>query len=219
MELAIESSKTLIAWRLGFPHNGDLAIVGCPERIANQNSTKANEHHRRNVMNAVAGFVWWLLGTDRFWSLLGTFIGALLGIPAGFWVYRWSSRHADRERRTQLLSSLQQAVKHNIDLVGEVEKWIGQEEYRYFNVDLTLLESTASLKYELLDIDLCREIDHVRFELSHLGRKVDALLNLQINPWTGATHTILRKGLVEAIKVHLDPLKKTLSGLQDRLSS
>ena len=54
-------------------------------------------------MKAAAGFVWWLLGTDPFWSLLGTFLGAVFGIPAGFYVNHLWSKHIERERKAQLL--------------------------------------------------------------------------------------------------------------------
>ncbi len=180
-------------------------------------------------MKSVAGFVWWLLGTDPFWSLFGTFIGALLGVPAGFWVNRWSSKHADRDRRSQLLSALRQTVDHNSYLIDQIEGWLNKDGFPFFNVDLPLLESTASLKYELLDISLCRQIDQLRYELAHLGRKVNLLLELEFDPsakrafmrqgdvGTTSTYAELHPMLVDAIKVHIPPIRQTLQDLKSKL--
>jgi hypothetical protein len=158
-------------------------------------------------------------------SVLGTFLGALLGIPTGFALNHCWSKSVDRARRTQLRSVLKRAVDQNDYLADEIEEWLGKGGVPYFNVDLPLLESTASLKYELLDAGLCQEIDHLRYELGHLARKVDLLLGLEFNPSArfaisspaGSIYNELRPKLVESIRAHLQPIQKTLDQLKGKL--
>ena len=158
-------------------------------------------------------------------TILGTFFGALLGIPAGFALNHFWSKSVDRARRAQLLSVFKRAIDQNAYLVGQIEEWLGKGGFPYFNVDLPLLESTASLKYELLDAGLCQEIDHLRYELGHLARKVDLLLGLEFNPSAkfaisspvGSIYNELRPKLVESIQVHLQPIRKTLDQLKGKL--
>jgi hypothetical protein len=64
-----------------------------------------------------------------------------------------------------------------------LQKWIEGGGFGYFDVDRTILDATSSLEYEALDdIALCREIDSLRFELAHLSRKLDLLLQLEYDP-------------------------------------
>ena len=106
-----------------------------------------------------------ILSAETFKSLVGTFLGALLGIPAGIALNTTWKHRTDRERIR--LAALRQAVDQNMYLLGQIEDWISKGGAPFFNVDLTVLESTASMKYEVLDdIPLCRQIDHLRFELS-----------------------------------------------------
>lgn len=160
-------------------------------------------------------------------NILGTFLGVLLGVPAGFALnYAWGKR-VDAKRRGQLWSAIKDSVDKNAYLVGQIEEWVGQPDgILFFNVDLPLLESTASLKYEVLDdIELCREIDHLHYELVHLSRKVDILLELEFNPSArkaidhpkGSRYNILRPPLIESIKSHLPALTKTIRLLQSKL--
>src|SRR4051794_8634340 len=95
-----------------------------------------------------------VLSSEIVKSILGTFFGALLGIPAGLWLnHIWEGRQ-DKERRSELLAALRHAVDHNASLLGQIEDWLTKGGFPYFSVDLPLLDSTAGLKYELLDIEL-----------------------------------------------------------------
>jgi hypothetical protein len=162
-------------------------------------------------------------------TLLGTFLGALLGVFSGLAVNHAWSKQADHARRTQLKAVLRSAVDHNADLLVMIETVMGKGGFPTFNVDLPLLESTASLKYELLDADLCREIDRLRYELTHLARKVDLLLKLEFDPsaknvglaldGSGETseYMQLRPKLVGAIIAHIAPINTMIANLQARL--
>jgi hypothetical protein len=171
-------------------------------------------------MMAIWNGVGWLLRSDKFWSVFGTFLGALPGIPAGFYLNHLWSRRVDRERRRQLMDALSQSVDKNLHLVKQIEIWLTDSSTPYYaGMDLTLLDSTASLKYELIgDIALCRRIDHLRYEIGRLARKLDGLINVELNPSTGASHTQLRTKLVEAIKGEdFAALKKILDDMRAEL--
>jgi hypothetical protein len=86
-------------------------------------------------------------GSEATKATLGTFFGALIGIPAGLSLNHIWERRQDKDRRTELLSALRQAVDQNTYLIGQIEDWLTKGGYPYFNLDLPLLESTASLKY------------------------------------------------------------------------
>ena len=160
-------------------------------------------------------------------NILGIFLGALLGIPAGLALNHAWDKRVDASRRKQLLSALKGAVDKNGYLIGQIHEWVSKSGGTpFFNLDLTLLESTATIKYDLLaDIDLCREIDYLRFELTHLSRKVDILLDLEFNPSSrmaidapeGSMYYKLRPKLVQAISSHIEPIKKTVEQLQTKL--
>ena len=51
-------------------------------------------------------------------------------------------------------------MKKNKYLLGEIRRWISQPGATpFFNVDLTVLDATATSKYEVLnDFELCRDI-------------------------------------------------------------
>src|SRR5690348_14989318 len=77
-------------------------------------------------------------------TLLGTFLGALLGVFSGLAVNHAWSKRADNARRTQLKAVIRRAVDHNAGLVSTIEEMFGKGLAPTFNVDLPLLESTAS---------------------------------------------------------------------------
>jgi hypothetical protein len=157
-------------------------------------------------------------------TLLGTFLGALLGVFSGLAVNHAWNRRTEKSRRGQMKVVLRRAIDHNSYLLGIIDDLTQKGRAPTFNVDLPLLESTAALKYELLDVALCQKIDHLRFELSHLARKVDALLELQGNATARATnldgqslYSVLHQGLIETIRVHIGPIKTTIAELQSLL--
>jgi hypothetical protein len=165
---------------------------------------------------------------DLINDILGTFLGALLGIPAGLAVNHAWQYYADRDRRRQLLDAITRSVNQNDYLVGQVEDWLNKGGAPYFNMDMPLLESTSSLKYELLDVELCQKLDHLRFELDHLARKVDLLLKLEYDPTARLAmpgpngpvmiYDMLRPGLAQAIQKHIPPIRKTAGELKAKLA-
>lgn len=164
---------------------------------------------------------------DVISSMLGTFLAVALGIPAGFILNRILQDRANSARRKQLRAAILNAVKSNADLVKEIKAWTEDKGgYPFFNVDLSLFEATASLKYEVLDdFELCQAIDHLRFELSHLARKIDKLFDLEfdsqsriaISSALGSMYNEFRPPLIESIGVHLDEISECIEKLKPRL--
>lgn len=150
---------------------------------------------------------------------LGSFLGFLLGLRAD----RMILRQSDAERRKQLRSGLKTSIDHNNTLLGELSQWVESPGGTpHFNMDVTLLEATSVLKYELLnDVKLCEDIDRLRYELIHLSRKVDTLFNLRFDPiFLTQTHGENGKRLNEAhtllsksIKKHLGEIIPTIEPL------
>jgi hypothetical protein len=94
---------------------------------------------------------------------------------------------ATRLRRRQLLEALRGNLAANLEVLRgdlaanlEVLRRFGRDvdtnSFALPMVDVALLESTASLKYEILcDIPLCERLDRVRSELTLIQRMVDNL--------------------------------------------
>jgi hypothetical protein len=159
-------------------------------------------------------------------SLGSTFMGVFLGIPAGYILnHRWE-RRTDKIRTIELLAAIRQSLDHNMHLIGELERHIGTlEQLATFNVDFFLLDSIAGLKYELLEVQLCQDLDRVRFELVHLGREVDMLLNLCFNPMAlipisetkESPFEHLSSTLRRIILQHIGTVRATLTEVQGKL--
>jgi hypothetical protein len=160
-------------------------------------------------------------------NILGIFLGALIGIPAGLALnHAWEHR-VDSARRKQLRSALKETVDKNLYLIEQIKDWLSTSGGTpFFNVDLTLVEATATIKYEILnDIELCREIDTLRFELTHLSRKINVLLELEFNPSArmavsepeSSFYLLFRPKLVDSVRVHLEPITRTLESLKTKL--
>lgn len=165
--------------------------------------------------------------SDVISSILGTFLGALIGIPAGLLLDRILRKKADATRRQQLRTAILNAVISNADVVATLKGWNPQSHgCPDFNVDLSIFEATASLKYEVLDdFELCQEIDYLRFDLSLLARTIDKLFDLEFDPSASMsfgpgrpTYNQLRPQLVNAIEKYLDPISKRIEELRPRLA-
>lgn len=165
---------------------------------------------------------------EELYNFLGTLLGALFGIPAGFALNHLWGKWVGRNRRAQLKSAFKESLKNNASLVARIEECLDQgSSVPLYNIDLVLLESTASLKYEVLnDIELCKEIDYLRHELALLARKLDLLSDLEFNPSSrlaiddpnGSFYNILRPKLIATIKSQVDPINERLREVASRLS-
>ncbi len=149
------------------------------------------------------------------------FLGALLGVPAGYMTNALWTRKIDEARRAQLKSAIKSAIDSNSQLIERLAETVDSPgRTPTFNVDTTLFASTSAIKYEILDdIKLCENIDRLHFEISHLSRKIDLLLNLDFSPTArlaidgpgGSMYNILRPPLVDSIKESIKVIKNLIA--------
>lgn len=114
-------------------------------------------------------------------TLIGAGLGATFGIPAGLAIERRKSMSQRKERANTLKTGLKSALAANKVLIDSIK-----EQYKplytptnWTNVDLTFLQSTASLRYETIDDPvLNRSIDETFHRLKSLHSDVQQLLGL-----------------------------------------
>ena len=135
-------------------------------------------------------------------NALATLLGVFMGIPIGLWVNRMLISSSMEKKREDLIRVLQETVEKNLNLVNQMSREISPHFTITYNVDTTLLESTASIKYEIINnLELNRTLDTVRYELLHLYRQVDILLDLTSRYSTG--HDKYAEQIVKTIRAHL----------------
>jgi|TARA_B100000315_G_scaffold254014_2_gene294118 hypothetical protein len=112
---------------------------------------------------------------DFFRSLATTFLGAMLAILAaigGWWMGGNQRRKADSLRRSQLAHALAETLEDNLGLARSASQ-LRDQGILTVNVDLSLLDATRTLKYEVFqDINLSRDIDEIDYQLASLHRLI-----------------------------------------------
>jgi hypothetical protein len=157
---------------------------------------------------------------------LASAAGAVATIAIAVFVYRWQqTEQAQREsavraeRRQQLLTAVRQNVMDNRERVAQIQAVLPQQ-IVFQNLDLSILDSTASLKYEVLDdIDFCRRLDSLRAESRQAYTQLDQLRNvdfdgtlrsltLNINDQNVSAYGHMRHALVASLTDHLARLRE-----------
>lgn len=124
---------------------------------------------------------------------------------------------AGRER--QMLFALKEAAEKNIFLVTEGQKYLDAGGHPYYDLDLTLLDATASLKWDIIQsVEICKQTDLVRFELAHASRKLDQLVNLFFNPSSRAVNLTIDGMKVSAFHWMDSHLRESLKQQLPRVS-
>jgi hypothetical protein len=97
-----------------------------------------------------------------FWAGLLVFI---IGLPIGLAIDRLIRHRGDKAKRRQLLQALNPSLNANLVRIDALIADTTQ--FTVDRLDLTVLDATASLKYEFLgDFQLAQEIDQVRAEMA-----------------------------------------------------
>jgi len=155
-----------------------------------------------------------------FQQLVANALAVILGIPAGILLHHVVSRWASTTQRQQLRHALKRAVEHNLGTLKTIKEQLTSNIIPTFSLDLVLFDATAHTKYDVLnDITLCTTIDHLRFELSHLARQVDALLGLELDSSARAEgnfvegrkpslYNLVHPQLVQSVMGRLPPLEQ-----------
>jgi hypothetical protein len=157
-------------------------------------------------------------------SVLATLLGALIGIPTALWIDRSISKRREAEkartrqdiadqRRNQLVQVLLESLRKNYALVEQMEQELRPERVIFYNVDTQLLESSGSIKYEIIDdLDLNHRLDSIRYELLHLHRKVELQLEIEYSSYKMIDNYMQRRAtLVGAIREHLPRIKQEIA--------
>ena len=113
----------------------------------------------------------------NFWpSFLATIFGAIIGIPIALWVSSLNDKRNKTLKGGVLLSQLLETIDHNISLSKEILDDLTNSDVSINSLDLMLLDSTSSIKYELLgDLTLCSNIDSLRHEMTVINNALEIL--------------------------------------------
>jgi hypothetical protein len=145
--------------------------------------------------------IWtWLRSPDG--SAIGTWIGAAASVVAVFvacWAVRVAVRIAKhihnldqsaqerrdeegRQRREQQLrTALEHAIQVNLEWLND-PSLRDEKNIRLDSPDLTILDATAAVKYEVIDDrEFCLRIDEIRSELRDIAVVCDRLIHLSMN--------------------------------------
>jgi hypothetical protein len=105
-----------------------------------------------------------------FWQqLLATLVGVVVGIPIALWLSRQQERREARAasgaregRRQQLLTAVKNEVQSNRDALRTIAQAIESGRIEAAPLWMSVLEGTAAIKYELLEVPLCEAGERTR---------------------------------------------------------
>lgn len=157
----------------------------------------------------------------QFWpALIATVIGAFLG----FWLALTVDRGRDRRERAVeelgMLRSARDAVKLNLTLVTQLKPILAPlGPMPSFEMDVVHLDAICPRLAQISsDVGLISDLDDFRYQLHHVNRKLDRLLDLGLNPIgsamvpAGAVHTTLASMAASISTATLAPLEKKANG-------
>ena len=162
----------------------------------------------------------WLL------TLAGSFAGAALGVPAGFWVNHLWSKHQSGQDTVQLSEALRATIQGNIELLDKLTAMVAAGGVPFFNLDLTVMDATATLKYKTLDTSVAQEVDRLRYDLSRIARNVDLYVSLyydtlaMVAQTEGKTiYSFKSPDLIAGILSHAEPIKESARAVLSQLNT
>lgn len=154
---------------------------------------------------------------------LATLLGAVIGIPIALVIDRHlaARRKAEErqqahtltlERKLQLIESLEAALRKNQQLVQQMKTELTPQSVIFYNVDTLLLDSTSSIKYQLIeDLRLDQLLDSIRYELAHLHRKVDLQVEIEFSAFKAMQrYQVRRSQLISAIRDHFPRIESEI---------
>ncbi len=119
-------------------------------------------------------------------ELIGSFAGAMLGIPAGMELNRQWQQEVDQAKKQQFIGVLRSAVGRVFDEAQLLAAWLVDQNADgapMATLDSVVLDSTATTKYEVLgDLPTCEAIDKLRFQISVINTELDILRRLEFDP-------------------------------------
>ena len=164
-------------------------------------------------------------GTMGNW--FASIVGVLVGVPIALWLDRSiSSRREkqehqrqqilEKERKKQFVQMLRDSLIKNRGLLEQIERELRPTVVIYYNVDTQILESTASIKYEIIDdLELNQQLDYIKYELLHIHRKIELQLTVAYGDYkvAGGRQNFIqaRTELTNAILVHVPTIQEAIT--------
>ena len=130
---------------------------------------------------ATEGSTFWA----QFWpDLLATLIGAFVGIGLALRADRAREQRARSAQEAALLRAARDAVNANLALCAQLREILPQGlQVPTFDMDVGLLDVIVPRLPELsLDTKLLQELNNFRYQLHHVNRKLDHMLELSRFP-------------------------------------
>lgn len=129
----------------------------------------------------------------------------LVGIPVGLWIDRLVSKRNEKIRQDRLLQLFKGTLNKNKGLIIQAKNDLTNGNVIFYNVDISLLESTSNLKYEIIeDLEFNNSLDSVRYELGHLNKKISLFLEINFSTFRSMNNfSQLKNTLLQAILSHI----------------
>ena len=116
-----------------------------------------------------------------FQSLLVVLLGLVVGIPVGLQSNALLEKRQDIDNKNDLLIAYRTVFKRTIKEVNDTKESLYSYVIIERSIDLSVIENTAALRYELLDIKTCQQIDATYHHLKNLERKIRHLSNILVS--------------------------------------
>jgi len=97
-------------------------------------------------------------------SLLSTLLGSGLGFLGAIKIDRIITNTKGIEERRSILGLTLGALKHNKELLVQMKNEITIPAIQFYSFDLPILEAVSSRLYDILNPEICRRIDYLRYE-------------------------------------------------------
>jgi hypothetical protein len=126
----------------------------------------------------MGGFICWLYDFVITRTLLEQFVAVVFGVLLALYLDRRLASRQEKQRRGALRESLQDALAKNAALVRQLQGGLASSDTHIptYPMDRELLDATASEKYSVgLSAEVCRAIDHARYEIRHLDEQLRML--------------------------------------------
>ena len=181
------------------------------------------------------GWRWYMeFFTLGFWqdftsNFVATLFGVLIGIPVALLIDRLASKKQDEreaeiqreiflQKQKQLLLMVKETLQSNLEIIDWAADELEPETILVYNVDTQLLESTSSIKYEIIEnTELNRRLDSIRYELLYLHHKLELQFGIAFISYAAMSNYMeRRKELIRVIKDRLPTIRaKIMTALSE----
>lgn len=167
-----------------------------------------------NLLTPIAKFFDIAFWQDFTSNGLATLLGVVVGIPVALAINRKFESGNRRRKLADLLGLYQETLQENRDRLDGIARALKPGVVMFSNVDVLLLEATASLKYEYIDDpELNKRLDELRYELQH----IHGLMALQLEIEYGAYRSM--SGYTETRALLVESIQEPIPGLVEEIDA